>query len=368
MKPYNTIGEAEILAVRNLIKYEHPLSGYLGGKEQGGVYVSQLEDLWTSTFGCGESIACNSATSGLLAACMAAGIGPGDEVIVPPYTMSATAAAPKVLGAKIVFADIEPETFSIDPVEASNLITGRTKAVIVTNLFGHPANLHELRDICHARGVVLIEDNAQSIFAKENGVYAGAIGDIGVFSLNVHKHLQTGEGGIITTRSHDLAKRLRGAANHGEMRGLEAGLNLRMTEYTAVMAMEQLKKAPEIMKGRLELAKKLSKAWGHGPIVRGGCNHVYYDWTVLLHGFPEELPEPWHRPHQLFLPNYPAFADAKRPLPVAEDVDRRLVCFNNCSFDPTDAQIVEIVSKLKASFNENRWSNHRPGYGSIYCS
>src|SRR5258705_13001728 len=229
MKRFNTIDTKEILAasltVQEAADDHSPLSGYLGSKSFGGTWCTVLEAAWRERFGVKHAIAVNSATSGLLAACMAVGIEHNDEVIVSPYTMSATAAAPKILGAKIVFADIEDETFCIDPVEVSNAITPMTKAVIATNLFGHPAHLHELREICDNRGVWLIEDNAQAIFAKQDGVYTGTIGHIGVFSLNVHKHLQVGEGGVCVTNNSDLAKKLREAMNHGEMRGGILGLN-----------------------------------------------------------------------------------------------------------------------------------------------
>src|SRR6266581_4021266 len=149
MKRFNTIDCKEIhaasMAVQEAADDHSPLSGYIGSSSFGGTWCVALEAVWRETFGTKHAIAVNSATSGLLAACMAVGVEHNDEVIVSPYTMSATAAAPKILGAKIVFADIEPETFSIDPVEVSNAITPKTKAVIATNLFGHPAHLHELR-------------------------------------------------------------------------------------------------------------------------------------------------------------------------------------------------------------------------------
>src|SRR6266702_4075211 len=188
MKKFNTIDCKEIhaasLSAQDAADGHIPLSGYIGSKSFGGPQILVLEAMWRETFRTKHAVAVNSGTSGLLAACMAIGIEHGDEVIVSPYTMSATASVPKILGASIIFADIERETFCLDPVEVHNAITRKTKAVIVTNLFGHPAHLRELRDICDGHGVYLIEDNAQAIFAKENGVYAGTIGHIGVFSLN----------------------------------------------------------------------------------------------------------------------------------------------------------------------------------------
>jgi perosamine synthetase len=351
MKIFNSIDWEEAEAAYRSTLY-NPLSGYLGSIPLGGKQCLRLEEAWSDTFGIKHAIAVNSGTSGLLAACMAIEIEHGDEVIVSPYTMSATAAVPKMLGAKLVWADIEPDTFTIDPVEVSNLITARTKAVIATNLFGHPAYLHELYDICNSHGIYLIEDNAQAIFAKEHGVYTGTIGHIGVFSLNVHKHLQVGEGGICVTNSDMLATKLREAMNHGEMRGGILGLNLRMTEVTASMACEQLKKAPQIMTSRIHFAKRLTyhtlDKIIRFPVVRKDCTHSYYCWAGLLDSEPKgDLPAPFKRGYLHPLYSLPAFATKPSiSLPVVEEIERKIVLVEVCSIDPSDDEIVKMVEDL----------------------
>lgn len=353
MRPFKTIGNKEALAAANVIGHR-PLSGYIGSNPVGGHECSELELEWAKTFGVRHAVAVNSGTSGLLAACMAVGVTYGDEVIVSPYTMSATAAAPKLLGATIRFADIEPDTFTIDPVEVSNLITPRTKAVIATNLFGHPAHLRELMDICENNGVYLIEDNAQAIFARENGEYTGTIGHIGVFSLNVHKHLQVGEGGICVTNSTELDTKLRQAMNHGEMRGGIIGLNLRMTEVTAAMARAQLIKAPAIMDSRHRIAHEITfyAIQKSLPLeitrTREGCEHSYYCWSALLTNEPGgELPEPFKRGYLHPLYDLPAFrTKPSLSSPVVEDVERKIVLVEVCSIEPTDEEIVNMVEKL----------------------
>ncbi len=366
MKRFNTIDCKEIhaasMAVQEAADDHSPLSGYIGSKSFGGTWCVALEAVWRETFGTKHAIAVNSATSGLLAACMAVGVEHNDEVIVSPYTMSATAAAPKILGAKIVFADIEPETFSIDPVEVSNAITPKTKAVIATNLFGHPAHLHELRDICNDRCVYLIEDNAQAIFAKEDGVYTGTMGHIGVFSLNVHKHLQVGEGGVCVTNNAELAKKMREAMNHGEMRGGILGLNLRMTEVTAAMAYEQLQKAEHIIESRIDFAEAVSyHAKKKGlpitpPVRRDGCDHVYYCWAGLLQKGPiRELPEPFRRGYMAPLWSWNAFKtkfNGWEPAyqGVVEKIEREIVLVEICSIDPTDSEIIQMVEQLGRAF------------------
>lgn len=362
IKRFNTIDEMEQsaaeMAIAEAVIGDSPLSGYLGSSPHGGPNCHHLEDEWADTFKVNHAVAVNSATSGLLAACMAIGIGHGDEVIVSPYTMSATAAAPKLLGARIVWADIDPETYCLDPIEVSNAITRKTKAVIVTNLFGQTASLHELKDICDQQGVYLIEDNAQAVYAREYDKYTGTIGHMGVFSLNVHKHLQVGEGGIVVTRSPILDTKLREAINHGEMRNaVNVGLNLRMTEVTAAMAREQLKKGPEIIRRRREIGRKISEEvinqglpiiW---PMEREDCVHSFYAWGGYLMQEPiRKLPEPFRRGYLRPLYELPAFKGEHLFMPVVERVESNMIIFEVCAYDPTDDEIYHLVDRLGDCF------------------
>ena len=280
VKQFTTIGKEEEEAVLRVL-HRNQLSGYVAGKDTSGVEVSRLETNWAEFFGVNYAIACNSATSGLLAACMAIGVGHGDEVIVPFLTMSATACAPNVLGAQIVLADVD-ENLCIDVNHVGKLINENTKAVIATNLFGHPAKLAQLRAMCDSVNAFLIEDNAQAIGAKEGNRYTGTIGHIGVFSLNYHKQIQAGEGGICVTDNYALNIKLRGAINHGEHMSLDfPGLNLRMTEITAAIAIEQLKKLPDILKAKEEVARAIighmrEYAYASPLPTRDNCTNTYY--------------------------------------------------------------------------------------------
>lgn len=296
--PYSAMGAEELAAVQSVVS-SGCLSGFYGswGDEFfGGPQVRAFEAAWKKRFDTAFCISVNSATSGLFAAVGAAGVGPADEVIVPPYTMSATAVAPLVYGAIPVFADIEKETYCLTPESVAAVTGERTRAVIAVNLFGHPARLAELRQFCDDRGLILIEDNAQGPLAMENGRYAGTVGHIGVFSLNYHKHLHTGEGGMCTTDDENLARRIQLIRNHGENCVAELqikdmanlfGFNYRMTELSAAVGRVQLSNIDTHVERRRRWADQLTRAVSDlpglfTPTVRTGCKHVYYVWACRL--------------------------------------------------------------------------------------
>ena len=352
MKPFSSIGRYEVSAASDVIM-NGVLSGYLATEPTGGFEVRRLEADWARTFRTDHAVACNSATSGLFAACLAAEIIPGDEVIVSPYTMSATAAAPKMLGAKLVWCDINPWTYTMDVAKAEKLITKRTRAIIVTNLFGMPAHLSAFRAIADKHKIFLIEDNAQAIFASERNELCGTIGHMGVFSLNVHKHLQVGEGGIVVTRDGDLDRKLRDAINHGEMRDGILGLNLRMTEVTAAMARTQLNRAAEIMESRLRFAVELErevqrqKLWITTPFIRPEASHAFYVWGAQLKRDVEKvLPPPWKRGYMRPLYHLKALEAGHVSLPVVERVESKMVLMEICAHDPSHDEIVTMVEDL----------------------
>lgn len=360
--PYNSLAHGEI-AWASEQAGTGPLSGFLAGADEGGRLVQLLEGDWCKFFGCEFAVSVNSATSGLLVACMAINLR-GGEVIVSPYTMSATAAAPAFMGADIVYADIDPLTFCLDPDDVARKITGSTRAVIATNLFGHPARLHQLRKLCDDAKIWLIEDNAQAPMATEDSRYTGTIGHIGVFSLNVHKHFQCGEGGICTTDDPHLARAMKAARNHGEHTGLRVGLNLRMTEYSAAIAIAQLKQALVLISSRRYIALQLSHGIGKipgitVPVTRLNCNHVYYLWPYLvderLAGIPrgifakalehEGFPVSVGYVEPLYKMRGAMFADANADCPVTEECYGKTLCiYENCAYDPTESQINEIVA------------------------
>jgi dTDP-4-amino-4,6-dideoxygalactose transaminase len=297
------------------------LSGYQGNWSDafyGGPEVRALESEWAEYFGVKHAIAVNSATSGLWAACAAIGLqrellkrdnmgAPFShrswneyempEIICTPWSMTCSASIPLHFGAMPVFADIEPDYYCLDPKSIEERITDRTKAIIVVDIFGQCYDADAINEIAARKGkeygqkIYVIEDAAQAAGAKYKGKYAGTLGDIGVFSLNVHKPIQCGEGGIVVTNNQELAFKLRLAMNHGEAvindRILKkfpeplplscniVGMNLRMTELSAAIAREQLKKLENIINIQQEYARYFNVK------VRPECKHSYYRYPML---------------------------------------------------------------------------------------
>lgn len=289
---YQTIGAEEMRAVQRVMESGN-LSQYLGAWHpdfMGGPEVRRLEEAWAQHFDIPHALAVNSATSGLFAAVGACGIGPGDEVIVSPYTMSASAIAAAVYGAVPVFADIDPETFCLSAATIEPLLTARTKAIIVVHIFGGPADMDAILALARPRGIKVIEDCAQAPGGRYAGRSVGGLGDLGVFSLNYHKHIHTGEGGVVTTRDPEMAERVALIRNHAEAvvgpKGREdlaglVGFNYRLTELQAAIALEQLKKLPALVEERIRnvefLARHLAGAPGLRPVLPGPPHrHVFY--------------------------------------------------------------------------------------------
>ena len=264
----------------------------------GGRMVKALEAEFCERFGTRFAVSVNSATSGLHCSLAAALVGLGHEVIVPPYTMSATATTVACLNATPVFADIDARTFCLDVDDVRRKLGPRTKAIVAVNLFGGPAALHELRSIADEEGVVLIEDNAQAPGARLQGAWTGTVGHMGVFSLNCHKTIQCGEGGVVLTNDAQLDDRLRLMRNHGEVvqsqrptydvevEGL-LGYNYRLTELQAAVALAQVRRLDELTANRIAIAEAITDRL-HGidgltpAYVAPDARHVYYLYAIKL--------------------------------------------------------------------------------------
>ena len=306
---YNPIGEAEKHAVMEVME-SGVLSGYLGTwspEFYGGPRVQKLEREWEAHFGVRHAVSVNSATSALNVATGATGVGPGDEVLVSPYTMTASVTCVLVWNAIPVFVDILPDTFCLDPEAIRRAITPRTRAIVVVDLFGHPFEADEIMAIAQEHNLKVVEDAAQAYGASYRGRPAGTLADIGVFSLNVHKTIHCGEGGVCVTNDDELAERMQLIRNHAEVvvkdKGVKnivnmIGSNLRMCEIEAAIASEQLKKVDSLAAARVENADYLTEHLQRlpgitPPVVRPGVRHGYYGYPVRYDasqtGVPRDL-------------------------------------------------------------------------------
>ena len=255
------IGEEEIKAVVKVMK-----SGMLTSSLGTGPKVTEFEKNYAKFADTKHAIAVNTGTAALHAAIMATGIKRGDEVILPSFTFVATAEAIVMAGAKPIFADIDPETYTISPTAIKNSITKKTKAILPVDIYGLPADIKTIREITTKHNLSIVEDCAQSHGATCEGKPTGALADLACWSLYAAKNIGTGEGGVVTTDDDELAARVRMIRTHGEKVKYQSqilGTNYRMTEIQAAIGIVQLKKLPVFLVKRsrnaLKLTEKLQK-------------------------------------------------------------------------------------------------------------
>jgi perosamine synthetase len=279
------IGQEEISAVTSVLE-----SGMLASGDR----VVEFEKKFADFCGSNHAVAINNGTAALHAALLAAGIGPGDEVIVPAFTFVATATAVAMCGAKPVFADVDEKTFNIDPRQVSEKITPKTKAVIGVHIFGQPCDIEALQEICEAKSLKFIEDAAQAHGALYKNARAGSFGHLACFSFYATKNMITGEGGMVTTSDKAYNARLRLLINHGQSEKYLhtiLGYNYRMTDIGAALGLVQLKKLEKFNLRRRKNAEyynaNLSVKGLSLPFVGSGRNHVYHQYVIRL---TEEFP------------------------------------------------------------------------------
>lgn len=295
---YNPIGREEARAAKAVIE-SGVLSKFLGCWDPdfyGGPKVQEFERCCEVYFGVKHAITVNSATSGLIAAVGAIGIEPGDEVIVSPWTMCASATAIVHWNAIPVFADIDDETFCLDSIAVEAAITPYTKAIMAVDIFGHSADMDALMAIAKRHGLKVISDTAQAPGTSYKGKITGTLAHVGCYSLNYHKHIHTGEGGILVTDDDDIAERLQLIRNHAEavvsnkgvtdLRNM-VGYNFRLGEIESAIGIEQLKKLDGFVASRQCAAERLTKGLSglrglRRPVVRPDCTHAYYMYPMVL--------------------------------------------------------------------------------------
>jgi perosamine synthetase len=278
-----------------------------------GPKVKQFEERFAGYCGAKYGLAVTSGTTGLQLAAIAARLGPGDEVITTPISWISTANAAAVLGAKVVFADVDPRTLNLDPASVASKITERTKAIIVVHLYGQCCDMDPIMELARQRGILVIEDCAHTAGAEYKGRKAGALGDIGVFSFHQQKNMVTlGEGGMLTTDRPDLNERMLGFRSlccrtydpKGKYLPIDEskqpmgkrywyldfddiGFNFRMTDAQAATGLEQLNKLDQFNARRIEIANAYREGLQDvpgitNPYVAPGRKHVFHIYCVLV--------------------------------------------------------------------------------------
>ena len=228
----------------------------------GGKRVRDLESQMKRYLGVKHVLAVNSGTAALQAALLAIGIKEGDEVLLPSFTFVATANAVVAAGAKPVFVDVKRDDYTIDVSDLAAKITDKSKAVIPVHLYGHPADMDELRELAGKHSIQIIEDACQSLGSTYKKKQTGTLGLMGCFSMYASKVLTAGEGGAVATDSDEMAEMVKMIRNHGMVEGYDTrilGLNLRLPELSAAVAKVQMQKLTKMLELRRRNAELLSK-------------------------------------------------------------------------------------------------------------
>ena len=273
------IGDEEREAVDRVLR-----SGMIAGGPEVAAFESEFGGQVAGGWQC---VAVNSGTAGSHLGLLAAGVGRGDEVIVPSFTFAATANSVALTGATPIFVDIEPETFCLDPAAVEAAITPRTKGVMPVHLYGHPANMTALNALAQKHGIAIYEDAAQAHGAQWHGQSVGTFGEFGMFSLYPTKNMTSGEGGMVSCHDADFARRVQLLRNQGMERRYEnevVGFNARMTDVHAAIGRVQLTKLAGWTQQRQANAKFFDDNLEGVviPVVVPGAVHVYHQYTIRV--------------------------------------------------------------------------------------
>jgi len=312
------------------------------GQLADGPEVRAFESAFASTCGVDHAVATSNGTTALHAALEAVGIDDGSRVVTTPLSFVATANAVRMAGGTPVFADVDPDTYNLDPHSVENRIRaldGDVDAILAVHLYGLPAAMDHLADLADTYDVPLVEDAAQAHGATFEGTPVGAVGDVGAFSFYPTKNMTTGEGGMITTDRDDVAEAAKRFINHGRATDgyehVELGHNFRMTSVAAAVGNAQLDRLPTFVERRRENARVLTDELADAPVVTpvepDGRRHVYHQYTIRCdsrdavaqrladHGVDSAVyyPTPIHE--------QPAYRERSAAAPVAERLTDELL-------------------------------------------
>ena len=261
------------------------------GRVVQGPEVAAFEAEFSELVNRRHCVAVNSGTSALHLSLLALGIGPGDEVVVPSFSFAASANAVRLVGADVVFADIEPDSFCLDPAAVEAVITPRTAAIMPVHLYGHPAAMDRIMAIAGRHGLAVVEDACQAHAAALNGTPVGAFGVAGTFSFYPTKNMHSLEGGMVSTADPQIARALRLLRNQGmEQRYANeiVGANVRMTDVSAAIGRVQRAKLPGWTEQRIAhagyLTRHITAPNVITPSVAEGARHVFHQYTVRVRG------------------------------------------------------------------------------------
>lgn len=272
------LDDTEIEAIKSVLD-----SGMLAQ----GKFVERFEERFADYIGTKFAIATNSGTSALHTALASLGVKEGDEIITTTFSFIATASCILMQNAKPVFVDINQKTYNIEPHRIEQKITERTKAIIPVHLYGQPCDMGKIMEIAENHNVFVIEDAAQAHGAEYNGKKAGGLGDVGIFSFYPSKNMTTGEGGMITTNSKEIAEKAGVIRNHGQKTLYlheMLGFNYRMTNIAAAIGIAQLKKLDSLNERRIRNAEYYNKKLEavEMPFVAEGVKHVFHQYTIRV--------------------------------------------------------------------------------------
>lgn len=275
-----SVGKEEARAVYDIL---------LSGQYVSGSNVQAFEKAFAEYTGTTQAVAVSNGTSALFIALEAMGVGPGDEVIVPPLTFFATISSVLYCGAKPVFADIDADDLCLSWKSVKENITSRTRVILPVHLFGAPAKMDMLCDVAAVHDIPILEDCAQAHGSAYKNKKVGSMGRAGAFSFFATKHMTTGEGGMITTDDENLADQARIIRNHG-MSGRDGhvrlGFNNRMTEMEAAMGRVQLDKLDQLNQKRIQHSEYIINrlkdvSWARFPVPKSKVSHTYF-WCPLM--------------------------------------------------------------------------------------